>query len=304
MYHYIRNFDKDFPFFNFLHQKDFIKQNNFLLKKKDFIHLDESLDLNFSEKKFLLTFDDGLKEHLKIAQFLKKRKIMGLFFIPSLPLEKSDFLSIHKIHLIFGKYTSDEIISFFKKFNIKFNYNRNVFSIFKKQKLFLNNKTKITENDKKIYLKTLLNNLDQKNSKFVKDIFNYCFSKKTQKKIFKKFYLTKKDIIKIDKLGMKVGSHGSSHKVLSKLSYKHQLNDISKSLNFLGNILQKKINYFCFPYGGFKVFNKNTIKILKKKKIVFAFNVESKDWSKKSNNLCIPRFDCNEFKYGNIFKKR
>ena len=141
MYHYIRNFDKDFPFFNFLHQKDFIKQNNFLLKKKDFIHLDESLDLNFSEKKFLLTFDDGLKEHLKIAKFLKKRKIMGLFFIPSLPLEKSDFLSIHKIHLIFGKYTSDEIISFFKKFNLKFNYNRNVFSIFKKQILFLNNKT-------------------------------------------------------------------------------------------------------------------------------------------------------------------
>ena len=106
----------------------------------------------------------------------------------------------------------------------------------------------------------------------------------------------------LDKLGMKIGAHSYGHKVLSKLNYKQQENDIFKSIKILSDILEKKIDYFCFPYGGFKVFNYDTIKILKKKKIIYSFNVESKNWTKKSNALYIPRYDCNEFKHGKIFK--
>ena len=34
MYHYIRNFDDEFPYFNFLSLEDFKKQNNFFSKRK------------------------------------------------------------------------------------------------------------------------------------------------------------------------------------------------------------------------------------------------------------------------------
>ncbi len=266
MYHYIRKFNSNNPYFNFLHFKDFKKQNEYLRKKKEFIKIDDDLDQNYNKNKFLLTFDDGLKEHLKVAKYLKKKNILGIFFIPGMPIEKSDFLPIHKIHLIFGRYNSDEIIEIFKKFKINFNFKENVFSTFEKQKKFLEKKKKITENDKKIFLKTKLNNLDQNNRKFVKNIFNYCISKKDQKKIFKNFYLNAKDILAIDKLGMIIGAHGYDHRVLSKLSYNSQKNDILKSINILSGILNKKISYFCYPYGGFKTFNKKTIMILKKKK--------------------------------------
>ena len=303
MYHYIRSFNKLFPYFNFLHFNDFKKQNNFFSKQKSFVKINDNLEEELNKNHYLLTFDDGLKEHLKIAKYLKKKNILGFFFIPTYQLEKSDFLPIHKIHLLFGKYNSNKIINIFKKFNIEINYDKKIFSTFNKQKFFLNKKKILTENDIKIYLKTILNNLDQENSEIVSIIFDYCFTKKKQKQIFKKFYMNSKDIIILEKLGMKIGSHTHEHKVLSKMSHNKQLKDISKSIDILQNIIKKKINYFCYPYGGFKVFNLDTLNILKRKKIVYSFNVESKNWSKKSNNLCVPRYDCNEFKYGKLFNK-
>ena len=302
MYHYIRSFDRTLPYLNFLHFNDFKKQNNYLEKKKSFIKITDNLNLDYNKNKFLLTFDDGLKEHLKVAKYLKEKNILGIFFIPVMQIERLDFLPIHKIHLIFAKYDSTELIDIFKQFNIKVDFKKDVFPLFQKQKNFLQNKKVITENDKKIFLKTALNNLDQRNTEIVKNIFNYCIGSKEQKNIFKNFYLDIKDIKMLDKLGMKIGAHSYGHKVLSKLNYKQQENDIFKSIKILSDILEKKIDYFCFPYGGFKVFNYDTIKILKKKKIIYSFNVESKNWTKKSNALYIPRYDCNEFKHGKIFK--
>ena len=40
-----------------------------------------------------------------------------------------------------------------------------------------------------------------------------------------------------------------------------------------------------------------------KKGIKYAFNVESKNYFKNSDNFAIPRFDCNEFKHGELFSK-
>jgi peptidoglycan/xylan/chitin deacetylase (PgdA/CDA1 family) len=303
MYHYIRTFNKNYPYLNFLDFEDFKKQNNYFFNNKEFVKITDDLDQCYSQDKYLLTFDDGLKEHLKVAKYLYEKNIIGIFFIPGKQLEKKDFLSIHKIHLIFSIYNSDQLISIFKKFNINTMFKKNIFTIFNKQKNFLDKKDIFTENNKKIFLKTILNNLDQKNFNIVKNIFNYCISKKKQKKIFENFYLNCNDIKEIHNLGMRIGGHSYSHRVLSKLNYNQQKNDISKSINILSKILKNKVECFSYPYGGFNVFNANTIKILKKKKIKYVFNVESKDWVKKSNKFYIPRYDCNKFKFGQIFKK-
>ena len=69
MYHYIRGFDKSLPYFNFLHLSDFKKQINYLEKKESFFSVSDDLVKNFSKNKFLLTFDDGLKEHLNVAKY-------------------------------------------------------------------------------------------------------------------------------------------------------------------------------------------------------------------------------------------
>ena len=86
MYHYVRNYSSKLPYFNFLHKKSFYKQLKFLKRKFNFFVLNDNLHKLRYSKKILLTFDDGLKEHLNIAKFLKKENILGIFFISSYPL--------------------------------------------------------------------------------------------------------------------------------------------------------------------------------------------------------------------------
>ena len=302
MYHYIRKFDKALPFQNFLHIESFKKQIEYLKSQKKIMELNSKIADSYHKNRYLLTFDDGFKEHLQIARYLKKKKLLGVFFIPSLPLKKKTFLPIHKIHLLFARYNSSEILKIFERFKILENVkeDKKIFSLFKKQKKHIAN-SKSSEVKKKTILKTILNNCDQDNYKIVDKIFNYCFTKKIQKIIFDKFYLTKKDILQIKKLGMVIGAHSDTHRVLAKLNSKLQFKELAASCQELEKIIKEKIIFFAYPYGGFEVFNASTIKILKKMKIKYCFNVESKNWSKLSNKLYIPRYDCNEFKFGKIF---
>ena len=74
MYHYIRKFDKNLPYFNFLHISDFKKQIGFFEKKRGGLaKITDSIDEIYKKNKFILTFDDGLKDHLTIAKYLEKK---------------------------------------------------------------------------------------------------------------------------------------------------------------------------------------------------------------------------------------
>ena len=68
------------------------------------------------------------------------------------------------------------------------------------------------------------------------------FSKLTQKKILEKFYLSRDDIIDIDRKGMIIGGHSHSHKLLSSLSFKDQNKEIKKTLTIYQNF-KKKIDF-------------------------------------------------------------
>ena len=92
MYHYIRNYSKFFPFFNFLEAENFNKQVS-LFKKKKFLNLQENFeDFLKSKNKILLSFDDGIKDHYVVYKKLLKLNLKAIFFIPSYPIIKKDFL--------------------------------------------------------------------------------------------------------------------------------------------------------------------------------------------------------------------
>ena len=109
--------------------------------------------------------------------------------------------------------------------------------------------------------------------------------------------------MKMMKMGMEIGSHGHSHKVLSLMKKKDQLKDIKKCVDFLKKIVGKPINFFSYPYGGSKTYNKNTLSVLKKLKIKKGISVDSRKLNKNDSLLEIPRFDCNDFPYGKAFIK-
>ncbi len=299
MYHYIREYDKNFPKLKFLNKKKFIKQLNFFEKKFKIINYDdwqniEKKNYNFKKDKILLTFDDGLREHYSfVYKELKKRNLTGLFFIPSKIFEKKDpFINPHKIHILTSKVPINKLFKQFEIIGKHLDYNY-------KKKLFNHSYISHDDANKVKSFKRILNynlNIDQSNkilNKLIK------INKINLKNI--NFYLSKKNLKEMVKNKMIIGTHTHSHPVLSSLSQKKQSGEIKKSIKILSNIIKRKINLISYPYGIKNTFNLNTFKILKKNKFKYGFTATKINIKKIKDDYktyLISRKDCNQFQYG------
>ena len=291
MYHYIRNENKSFPFFKAIQKKSYKRQLDYFSKKGFVSSFNE---LFIANDKFLLTFDDGIKDHIFAAETLKKYNAIGLFFIPTFPYITNKLLDVHKTHLIISKVKALDVLDELKKYLIKKNINNFYF-----------------EKDEIKYKKAYQMLDEEFHRKKFKKIMNYYGNLNLKEKILdfllKKFeinvkpenyYLKKKEIKYISSLGMIIGSHSESHTLLSRLTYQKQLNEINNSKIFLEKIIKKEINTFCYPYGGKFSYNTDTKKILAKLKFKFAFSVEYRDIKLEDiedKPFELPRYDCNLF---------
>ena len=124
--------------------------------------------------------------------------------------------------------------------------------------------------------------------------------------IFNDLYMSIEQLEELKEANMVIGSHSVNHLVMSKLSVAEQEIEIDESFKFIEEKLGKqKIKTFCYPYGGFHTFSKETEGILNNTGCDFSFNVESRNVTMvdlKDRPQALPRYDCNMFKYGQANK--
>ncbi len=291
MYHYIRNKNKLFPYYNILKKKDYVKQ----IKKFSKTGLINSYkELFKSSNKFLPTFDDGFKDHIFSAEVLKKYNGIGIFFIPTSPLKNNVILDVHKTHLILGKIKSVEALHELEKYLIK----KKLINFFKKDEI-LRYKSVYNDHNDEIYKKRFKKIMNYYGDPKLKSkIFNYLLKKFEINVKPKDYYLNKKEIKYLVSLGMIIGSHSENHTLLSKLSYKKQFSELKNSKVFLEKIINKKVDTFCYPYGKKLSYNYRTLKILKQLKYKLAYSIEYRDISLKDiqkRPYELPRYDCTSF---------
>ena len=303
MYHYVRTFDSEYPYLkildinNFKKQLDFFEQEYGFLSKEEFI---DSLKTGITKKGVVLTFDDGLHCHYNyVFKELKKRNLWGIFYVSAQPYTQHTLINVHKIHLLLGKNKPEKLINYLKEIIDD--------SLFDTTKL--NEFQKVTyatqSNDEHTLLfKRILNYyIDIKFRSKIIDQLCHKFLPNEQD-LVKRYYLSKSQILEMHNEGMIIGSHTVSHPVMSILSDQEQEFEITKSFDFLKSIIKNfDFKTFCYPYGGFHSFNNKTIDILENQNCLFSFNVEQRDI--ESSDLlnkpqALPRYDCNQFKYGQV----
>ena len=297
MYHYVRRFSRDSPYSR---HKDIKLFNEEILKLKNnyFFNVTEAINdfnnIKQQSKSILLTFDDGIKDHLEVAEILHKLSIKATFYIPIQPYIDGKLLNVHKAHLIiskFGACSLDMLLELCQSLDIDYKVLVN-----KKEQEFFESRYQQQEDERKI--------------KEFKKIINYCGSIGLRDKILdtlleknkinkkaSEFYLTIEEIKYISSLGFEIGSHGVSHSVMSRLSDKEQQNEMYNSKKFLENVIQNSVTSFCYPYGRRNSYNEKSLDLLRQTNYKNAISVESRDINKNDiiNNIYeLPRYDCNE----------
>lgn len=304
MYHYVRNTNKEFPFFRYLSTQNFIQQLDYFEKKYGFVTYNNfaSFMRNNSsyeniKNKVILTFDDGFKDHYKnVFPELIKRGLFGIFYIPTGVYSRQKALDVHRIHYLIGKVGGKKLIDYIENKIKPEMINEGEYNLFKE--------TTYTNQENDHYTQQFKKTFNYYIKYEYREVFLDAIVKKfsSDEEIFKNLYMSIDEIREMQQQGMIIGSHGVNHFVLSKLSIDEQEKEINNSFEFLENQLGKSdIKTFCYPYGGVETFNTDTKSILTNCECDFSFTTQARDI--KLNDFtddpqALPRYDCNMFPFG------
>ena len=308
MYHYVRN-NENYNFDTFCRRKDeFEAQVEFFRKSGEIL---DPLDIqkikyflkNDNKKAYLLTFDDGYKDHLYCARYLYDRNLKAYFFPPINALN-GDLLDVNAIHMIIGlrgieiksilEIVAEECMS------------SNFLLTFKSQKINITSYLELFDeknshdNRDTLMLRRILQRdlIGDKNKKSVIDILLDKFIDAKSSDIASELYLDIQDLINMKKMGMLFGSHGMHHKWLNTLNCDEQKNEIENSLISLNNmslISNDEPKTVCYPFGAYDF---NTIMLMNKLKLDLGFTTEigsAKFKEGKNFMYTLPRWDTNHF---------
>ena len=111
MYHYVRPAEDGLPYFPYLSLADFERQLDDFASDYGFV--DRDAFIRWAEggpapAGVLLTFDDGLRDHVDyVLPALQARGLFGLFYVSSGPAVTGRILDVHKVHLALGRLGSE-----------------------------------------------------------------------------------------------------------------------------------------------------------------------------------------------------
>jgi len=299
MYHYVRPIrGSKFPNIKGLELKGFKRQLDFIEENYSVVSAEQVIDAIVKNKKLpknacQLTFDDGLKDHyMHVLPELIKRNLSGSFFPPRVAIEEKKLLDVNAIQHILSRTVNKELlVSELYKHCLNHNISQVQFNSYYKNF-------------------GVANRLDDENTIFIKRMLQHILPEKIRNLItsslFEKFvgisetefssnlYMNIEEVRELVKKGMYVGSHGSMHYRLDKISVEKQKEDILKSLNFLEDVgATTKDWIMCYPYGAY---NSSILSLLKDLGASIGITTKRKIADLSIDNpFTLPRMDTNDF---------
>lgn len=300
MYHYVRENSVDFPFSAHKTTDDFISE---ITSLKSLGYVFGNLSLSIKNCKFdginpslvILTFDDGLKDHLNAARILKNLGVEGaVFYIPVEPYLTGNVLAVHKAQFIRSKYGGESLTLLEEA----------------AKSLGINLVAHYSSRDERLKFKHRYNDqVDEPATKEFKRLINY-YGKLGERDLlldkimeisdlalsFEDVYLSESEIREISSMGFEIGSHGSSHTPFSRLEPIVQRSELEQSKAYLEELICCNISSFCYPYGGKDSYTEVTLRLLREIGYENAISVEARDIvidDLENNPYEIPRYDCN-----------
>lgn len=289
MYHYVRdNLAEGTPNLKALDPVDFRRQLDVLednlrpLSKGEYFDCIEQ-NKNFPPRTFILTFDDGLKDHFKyVYPELVRRNLWGFFFVNSAVYTESVPLDVHITHMLLDTLGTGLL---WEELRIRFGARLE----------------EVLQTDQALYrydlddsarIKRLLNYVLPINEKthILKDLYHQHID--SLDSAVRELYASPDELRLMAESGMVIGAHSHSHQVLSRLSDSEQRVEIEGSINFLKELDKSSPTVFCYPFGHKQTFNECTKQVLRDNGVHSAFSTTRAEIDLKADCIFeLPRFD-------------
>jgi peptidoglycan/xylan/chitin deacetylase (PgdA/CDA1 family) len=300
MYHYVRPPEAAPPHFRYLpldgfrRQLDHFTRTAHIATAAEFAHSLASAQP--ASDAFVLTFDDGLRDHAAhVLPELRARGLWGIFFVSTLPLEQQRVLDVHKVHLALGRVGGRALL-------------RELEALIRPEMV---EPEYVSRLESELYR----GHVEDEATSRVKRLLNYYLKLEHRARLchevwlrtggdeardLAEHYLSAAQVCELRAQGMTIGAHSVSHRLLSQLPCAEQEQEVKGSIGTLEQLLGQRVASFCYPYGGHHSFNDDTLRLLTAAGIDFAFSVEARDIQSDDllERLVLPRYDCNVFPHG------
>ena len=298
-YHYIRSrsgilFPGIHPvtYDDFIHHIDYIKSHLAIISPCEFENSINGFCMDTPAA--LLTFDDGLRDHLYAAKELERYGLRGAFFICSRPSLERKALPVHKLHWLRAHTPPDD---FYEGF----------FSLLPSQwqDLLLSPSIEIKNAAADQY------HFDSPPTQVLKYLLNFILPYECvdqictnmlsmhgldEDRFCRETYLTIEEIQSLADQGHLIGCHGHLHKPFSQFNVNELLADIAENKKFLQDVAGANAEWLAYPYGGEWSLPADTTSFTLDAGIRLAFTYE-RGWNTKNvPSDRLKRIDCTEIK--------
>jgi peptidoglycan/xylan/chitin deacetylase (PgdA/CDA1 family) len=299
MYHYVRPIKgSKFPGIKGLELDGFKRQLDYLSKNFNIVSTAQVINAAKHSSALpndacWLTFDDGYKDHFTyVLHELLKRNLHGAFFPPRLAVEEEQVLDVNLIHHILSC-TNDvqQLVSSLNRHCLDQGVSENDINAYYDEFAVPNR----FDNADIIYVKRMLQHVlpEQMRSSIANKLFEEFVGIRVAQ-FSRELYMSVNEVRELVNNGMYVGSHGSKHYWLDKISKEEQEKDIKQSLKFLERVGASIADWvMCYPYGAY---NDSIISLLERFDAALGITTEARVANLVSDNpFKLPRLDTNDF---------
>lgn len=292
MYHHVQDINKRrFPHLHARSNSEFDTQIEYLDQNFQIVPF---IDLaSQSDRKVVLTFDDGLKDHYKnVFPKLVKKNLFGQFFVSSAPLVKSIVLDVHKIQLLLA---SQNINFLFKQLQDRI---KGV-SLADKEigDLFEDKKNRFDDVKVSNFKRLLQRDLPREvRNQVVSSMFEHYFPGE-ESTISNQLYMSISELQEMKKVGMLIGNHTETHPWLSCLDVEEAVREVENCEQLLIDLDLVTIDekYIAYPYGDI---SKDLCNELGRLGYQTGYTTQPTYLNRNElNPLRIPRLDTNDLPY-------
>jgi peptidoglycan/xylan/chitin deacetylase (PgdA/CDA1 family) len=299
-YHYVRPLvDTKHPRIRGLDLKAFRRQLDFLESAYSIVSSEDVIAAVVKNKSLpknpcWLTFDDGYKDHYTyVLPELLARKLSAAFFPTRMATKEPVVLDVNAIHYILGY--ADNASKIVADINEQCILRGLSSSMVESSYKSHGNPTRFDDSDT-AYIKRMLQYvLPEAIRSGIISVLLDKYVGIPEKKLSADLYMSSSEVSELVKAGMFVGSHGSMHLWLDRVSYEVQKNDISDSLEFLEEVGAATSNWImCYPHGAYSDLTRSLISEMGAS---VGVTVESrKAVIGVDDPLALPRLDTNDFR--------